>query len=378
MGVNISGALIPMRRRRAIPMPTREEKERAKLKAASADPLVWAMKSVDDEFPDSREKDVETIKAEAEAEMRLGSTDAAEENVEEYGEDDGAYDEEEILNDDDEILDDENDVDLLSNNKGMLDEIEAEGKTVAATDGGAVTMEVTPMRQDVTNVPLEEVKKAPKEEIKESEPKSKFKFSKNDEKKTEAKAGVKKLMNLNFKQKKMMIGISALSIIAVLGVSFGVIATVKQSQAVEELTLQIAESNLAAEDETVDDEYIYLKDWGIKIQIVSGLENVSYNTLMDDYAEVQIWGSKKDASANYVPSFAKQNKNATPLGTMVRVPRYERAAAGRLIWYDDYYNYYYQGPSGVPTVSEDEMSWWVESYLLVKEMLTNADNYTEI
>ena len=44
-----------MSRERIRPMPTEEEKARARLKMASADPFAWAMKSVDDRFPDSRE-----------------------------------------------------------------------------------------------------------------------------------------------------------------------------------------------------------------------------------------------------------------------------------------------------------------------------------
>lgn len=402
-------------------MPTIEEIEGAKLKAASADPLVWAMKSVDDKFPDEREKNAETMEAEAEVETKMGSTDAEKdekvlknETLEEELDDD--FDDEELL-DDSELLDDADE----SSNTKMIDElaavkkaeksekepeadekkiekdekklekespvqeIKAEDKLTMPTEDGVVTMEVKPMRQDVSNVSPEEFKKVPEEEVTEPEPKSKFKFkakAKADAKSTDAKATDSKtqvkLMNLEFKQKKMMIGFAALAIVAAVGVCFGVIATVKQSQATEEFANQLAEAsaNNNGNDSGVDSEYINLKDWGVKIKIVNGLTNISYNTLMDDYAEVQIWGTKYDQGANYVPDFAKQAKNSTPLGTMVRVPRYERAAAGRLIWYDDYYNYYYQGPSGVPAVSEDEMSWWVESYLLVKEMLTNADNYT--
>ncbi len=370
------------------------------MKAASADPLVWAMKSVDDKFPDSREKDAETIKAEAQVEMKMGpavlaeEAEAARNDVTATKVDDEEYDDDYDEDYDDDVLDDS---DILDDESEMLDtkmidelaaskkkketkekpvvksvpeparensvEIKAEDKLVMSTDGGAVTMEVTPMRQNVSNVPLEEVRKAPKEEIVQPEPKKKVpKFSKTK-------------LNLDFKQKKLMIGFAVLLVIAVAGVCFGVIATVKQGKAMEELAEQ-AQMATTKDETEVDGEYINLKDWKIKIKIIAGLDNVSYNMITNDYAEVQIWGSKQDKSANYVPSFAKQNKNATPLGTMVRVPRYERAAAGRLIWYDDYYNYYYQGPSGVPSVSEDEMSWWVESYLLVKEMLTNADNYT--
>ena len=406
-----------MRRRRAIPMPTEEEKRRAKLKATSADPLVWAMKSVDERFPDTREKSAEIVKAESEIENKMGPVETGDEVVEEPQvnvnpqmvaessvDDSEAFDD--VFDDDfgdDDLLDDEilNEptaensaemINALSESKkaekaaaveeakketGVVDpntplEIKAEDKLTMPTQDGVVTMEVTSMRQNVSGVSPEEVRKTPVNEeptLSEEDAHSKVK--------DKAKINKPKRMNLDFKQKKMMVGLAALSIVAVVGVCFGVVATVKQSQATEELKNQIAAANNGStQSEETDEEYINLKDWNVKIKIVDGLNNVSYNTIMDDYAEVQIWGSRRDAGANYVPDFVKQSKNSSPLGTMVRVPRYERAAAGRLIWYDDYYNYYYQGPSGVPKVSEDEMSWWVESYLLIKEMLTNADNYT--
>ena len=49
------------KKKRALPMPTEEEKQKAKLKAAGSDPLVWAMKVVDDEFSDGQEKDPDDI-----------------------------------------------------------------------------------------------------------------------------------------------------------------------------------------------------------------------------------------------------------------------------------------------------------------------------
>ena len=353
------------RKQRIIPMPTEEDKQKARLKAAAADPLVWAMKSVDDEFPDEREKDAETVRAEAAVE----ATEVPEEP------------DEEIMDD----LDDD-----VTPESQPAQEIKAEGKTTVPMGDGALTMEVTPMRQDVSNVAPEEVK-TEKEEAPDVKPEPETtekktvtkvkkvakvvkseKSDKSDNHKTQVK-----LTSLESKQKKMMFAMGALILVALGSVAFGVVSMIRQNQAVENLENQIVSVSNGGGDE-IDDEYIYLRDWGLKIKIISGLTNVNYNYVNDDYAEVLIWGSTKSTDGKYVPDFAKQNKNSNPLGTVVRVPRYERAAAGRLIWYDDYYNYYYQGPSGVPEVSEDEMSWWVESYLLVKEMLTNADNYSAI
>ena len=346
------------RRERPKPMPTEEDKRRAQLKAASADPLVWAMKSVDDKFPDEREKDEETIQAEEEVEMTIGPTPM-----------------------DDDMLDDIDE-----------EEIKAEGKTAMPVEEGVLTVDVEPMRQNVDKVTSKEInriegkksefEKAEKAERakKAEEEFKKAEVKKAEVKKVEAKKSVEpktqiKLNALESKQKKMMFALAALVIVAVGAVVFGAVAMVNQNKATIELANQIV--NSSDHENQVDGEFIYLKDWGMKIKVASGLEHVSfdYDENEDGYAKVLIWGARKEDGANYTPDFAKQSKNGNALGIITRIPRYERAAAGRLIWYDDYYNYYYQGPTSEPEASETEMSWWVESYLLIKEMLTNADNY---
>ena len=348
---------------RDLPMPTEEDKQRARLKAVSADPLVWAMKSVDDKFPDTREKDA--------------LTEAAEKKLEAVEEP-----EEDLLDDIDEMP-----------NEEKVKEIQAEGQVAMPMDEGVVTMEVKPMRQNVSGKapaekkPVNKVQGEAKTEDEKSGKKvhviKSEKSEKTEKKSSKPKKSAAEAKFTNFeplKQKKMMLMAAGLVVVAVAGVIFGVVAMVRQGQIVGELEEQIANAamNGGSEDDGIEGDYIYLKDWGLKIKIAAGLTNLSYNYQDDEYAEVQIWGAKKDSSANYTPNFAKQSSNSSPLGTVIRIARYERGAAGRLIWYDDYYNYYYQGPSGVPNVEEDEMSWWVESYLLIKEMLTNADNYTGI
>ena len=364
-----------MSKKRPKPMPTEEDKKKARLKAASADPLVWAMKSVDNDFPDSREKDAETIKAENEAEMKMGPAVKEPENVE--------SDENMLDSIDDDLADAK--PTTSKNVESKPAEIKAEGKTAMPMDDGVMTVEVQPMRQNMDGVSEEEMKekKAMRHaEISEDEPidndgkkvvKIASKLENQDTRKTQVK-----LTALESKQKKMMIGFIALLILAIGGVTFGIVAMVNQNRTTSELSEQIANSGNNGGDGQVDDEYMYVKDWGLKIKIADDLTSVSYDTDVDDYAELLVWGARKDSGSRYVPDFAKQSKNDNAMGIMVRVPRYERTSAGRLIWYDDYYNYYYKGPNGEPAVNEDEMSWWVESYLLIKEMLTNADNYARI
>lgn len=487
-----------MSKERIRPMPTAEQKARAKFEMASADPFSFAMKSVDDRFPDSREKDAETLKEEAEVEAmvrkimakrRMAAAEAAkkpapavapaasapaipapevpapkalesepkdelpkkpetEKAIEDAFEGDEAVTEEELDEFDDEYYDD---IDEMENS--LYDDDEAD--TDEPVDGGIMDedmMKADILDEDLINDELggsddkaedimddfdetSEVSEAPEiqetleesevsaentdgdrpvnmvlgkktEELEEDEGemtvevepmdqnmKDKIRAKQMDfgaegstknplideDKPVPAAKDQVKMTGLESKQKKMMIGIIALAVLAVGGVLFGVVAMIKQGNVSEEIAQQmamVASSNSSSDG--VDNEYIYLKDWGLKIKIVSGLTDVSYNVATDDFAEAMIWGAKKDSSVSYTPDFARQAKNSNPLGTVVRVARYERAAAGRLIWYDDYYNYYYQGPSGIPSVSESEMNWWVESYLLIKEMLTNADNYTTI
>lgn len=316
-----------MRRRRherPKPMPTEEDKKKAQIKAAGADPLVWAMKSVDKKFPDSREK-----------------TEIDDEEIDEADEDEeGVVETEGVA--------------LESKNT----EIKAEGKLAMPMDEGVMTMEVKPLKQNTNGTVAHEAKKTVKADTK-----------------IDSKTQVK-LTALESKQKKMVYGFIGLLTLALGAVIFAVVTIVNQKNTTENLENQIVVST-RAEDSTVSGEYINLKDWKMKIKIISGLDHVSFDYDNDEYSSVMIWGARKNLEADYTPDFAKQSKNTTPLGLVTRVPRYERAAAGRLIWYDDFYNYYYQGPTGEPEADENEMSWWVESYLLIKDMLTDADNYVK-
>ena len=322
------------RRERPRPMPTEEDKKKAQIKAAGADPLVWAMKSVDEKFPDSREKS-EVV-------------DDADEEIEEV----------------EEIEEEEEKVEEATPEPKNT-EIKAEGKLAMPMDEGVMTMEVKPMRQNT-----DEAKKA--HEVKKVKGKLAEKALKT-ETKVDPKTEVK-LTALESKQKKMVTAFIGLIVFALAAVIFAVITIVNQKNTAENFedqTVSFASSN----NDNVEDGYINLKDWKMKIKVISGLDHISFDYDNDEYSAVMIWGARKNLEADYTPDFAKQSKNTNPLGVVTRVPRYERAAAGRLIWYDDFYNYYYQGPTGEPEAEESEMSWWVESYLLIKDMLTDADNY---
>lgn len=360
------------KKERIIPMPTEEDKIRAKLKAAGSDPLVWAMKSVDDKFPDSREKDIETIEAEsAVAEMEPDD-----------GEDlDGAYDDE---IDENVEIDNNREKKTTAVNE-QIKEIKAEGKSAVPMSEGVLTVEVKPMRQNIDNVSPDEVQSKavnkiepePKNsDVKKSEKKLEKKFKhgeRPDKSRTQAK-----VVSMEPKQKKMIFAFAALIILALAGVTFGVVAVINQNNATMELANQLLTNGNNSSSKQVDDEYMNVSDWGMKIKIADNLTNVSFEVSKEDYGSIRVWGVRRDNGASYTPDFAKQSRNGTAMGTVVRVPRYERSASGRLIWYDDYYNYYYQGPSSEPDANETEMSWWVESYLLIKEMLTNADNYITV
>jgi len=323
-----------MRRRRTRerfrPMPTAEQKRQAQIKLAESDPLVWAARKAGNlDEPIDDEPEVEEV---------------IEEIVEEY--------------------DDEDD-DILSG-IGYTSRT-AEPEPIAAPKPAVKPVAPKPVAKTAAKTPAAKPTAATK---------------KAAAKGIASKAGkitdkVKKIdfSQIDFKSPKT-IGIIVGALVIIAGGIF-VIKKLSSRGAAANVDDPGNEPTTSVVENQSDGEYLHLKDWHMKIKIISGLTNVSFDYDQDEYSSVLIWGSRKDQGANYTPDFAKQSKNGKAMGTVTRVPRYERAAAGRLIWYDDYYNYYYQGPTTDPDAAstEEEKSWWVESYLLIKDMLTDADNY---
>lgn len=320
-----------MRRRRTRerfrPMPTAEQKRQAQIKLAESDPLVWAARKANN-LDEPMDEEPEVI----------------EEIVEEYVDDD-----------DDDIL------------SGI-------GYTSRTAEPVAEPEPVKPVAKTVASKPTATAPKSATSKPATAKPA--VGKSTAATKKATAKKKIKKIdfSQINFKSPKTIA-----IIVGIVVVLAGGIFVIKKlaGRAARTADNTPDTPTISVVENQSDGEYLHLKDWHMKIKIISGLTNVSFDYDQDEYASVLVWGSRKDQGAGYTPDFAKQSKNGKAMGTVTRVPRYERAAAGRLIWYDDYYNYYYQGPTTDPdaAATEEEKSWWVESYLLIKDMLTDADNY---
>ena len=326
-----------MRRRRTRerfrPMPTAEDKAKAQIKLAESDPLVWAARKAREPFPDDDE--IEEV---------------VEEIVEEY--DDG----------DEDIL---ADIGYTERTVRREEPIERPAPKPAPATKPATR---TTTAKSVAARPT-----APKTAAAKT-PAKKPASKKATDKKLPGILGKIDFSQINFKSPKTIAII--VGVVVVIAGGIFVIKKITGRGSAQQIDEPETQTTSVVENQS-DGEYLHLKDWHMKIKIVSGLTNVSFDYDQDEYSSVLIWGNRKDQGAGYTPDFAKQSKNGKAMGIVTRVPRYERAAAGRLIWYDDYYNYYYQGPTSDPDAAEteEEKAWWVESYLLIKDMLTDADNY---
>jgi len=329
-----------MRRRRTRerfrPMPTAEAK--AQIKLAESDPLVWAARKAKEPFPDDDE--IEEV---------------VEEIVEEY--DDG----------DEDIL-----ADIGYTERSVRREPIERPAPAPKPAAARPAAKPAAARATVSTAPATKPA-APKTAV--SKPAIKKPAAKKAaDKKLPGILGKIDFSQIDFKSPKT-IGIIVGVVVVIAGGIF-VIKKLSSRGSTQQIDEPTTQTTSVVENQS-DGEYLHIKDWHMKIKIVSGLTNVSFDYDQDEYSSILVWGSRKDQGANYTPDFAKQSKNGKAMGTITRVPRYERAAAGRLIWYDDYYNYYYQGPTSDPSAAgtEEEKAWWVESYLLIKDMLTDADNY---
>ena len=101
----------------------------------------------------------------------------------------------------------------------------------------------------------------------------------------------------------MTIGLVALIFLALGGMTFGIVAMINQNHATLELANQIV--NSGGSENKVDENFIYVKDWGMKIKIISGLTNVSFDIDNDDYGSILVWGGKERFGCELRAGFCK-------------------------------------------------------------------------
>lgn len=193
-----------------------------------------------------------------------------------------------------------------------------------------------------------------------------------------------------------LLGMICLALLAAGGIGFGVWAildgnqkTAKLNEQITDLRAQLAEQQPTIdEDATIDDSttidsqnFIYINDWGLKIQIPDNLSTVSfvYNAT-GDASTLCVNGAKYN-NQQYEPDFL--NIDTNQLGCVYRIYKNPNNDScinfrGITIFEQSDYCWKYIGPQVVYSTDENEIQWEFESAGLIREMLTNPDNYSPI
>ncbi len=149
----------------------------------------------------------------------------------------------------------------------------------------------------------------------------------------------------------------------------------------DEIIGTVAEAMGVAEINTIDDlptlapttGYIYISEWGIKIQIPEGISTVSY--ILNANYRPSICFNANDAGLQYLPDFANIAKNPGGMGCLTRIAVSEGTADtngnsfGEQVFTSDGYNYFYTLPRVYSTEPADQ---GVENSVIniLKTMLT--------
>ncbi|MBR3143710.1 hypothetical protein IKF12_00705 [Candidatus Saccharibacteria bacterium] len=188
--------------------------------------------------------------------------------------------------------------------------------------------------------------------------------------------------------KGMIAGLIVLAIVAVAGIAFGIIELMQVSNKDKEIAdlnqqvtncANVGNNSGTAEKievtcpdgtqmeventtETVDTkEYIYVGEWGLKIKKVKGLTIEKYSFVIVD-----------DDTLSRVELYAG-GEGDYPLGSVVRIGKDEEAVGlFNKVFSEGDFDYYISGPNGsIPSELEQALE-------LVKEMITNLENYSKI
>lgn len=201
--------------------------------------------------------------------------------------------------------------------------------------------------------------------------------------------------------KTSIIGMVILTIIALAGVAFGIWG-IKEKDDIEkslatgttsEQTVDcITEKDLDEDEDVIDiddtamrfvEDYIYVSEWGIKIEIPDGLSTVSYKFAHGaGFTKLVLWGADcSEEQCQYFPDFADADKNVSGLGVVLRYPagtELSPASQPELIFSDGEYDYRYAHVQAAYSTDQSEIEHEVETVNLITEMLSDPDNYSEI
>ncbi|MBQ9180578.1 hypothetical protein IJ135_00570 [Candidatus Saccharibacteria bacterium] len=220
------------------------------------------------------------------------------------------------------------------------------------------------------------------------------------------------------KNNGMMIGLIVACIVAVGGIAFGAFGMISGGQDTTKLQQQVAtlqqqnaelagqitaetitittpsEEEVELEPVVVENtsDFIYVGEWGLKIAIPEDLSFVSYRYLKSPFSAGAGYGEYLGVSAvqanavEGLPAFANPFVN---YGMMCYVDRFPvdtdatqvNAAAnlGQFIMSDGDYNYYFVGPQATYSAGDEARSAIeISSVEIIKNMLTNPENYSAI
>lgn len=186
--------------------------------------------------------------------------------------------------------------------------------------------------------------------------------------------------------KGMVAGLIILAVVAIASIAFGVYEMMQASEKDKEiagLNQQVTNCANAGSDETENEtvtcpdgtqmeventteavdtkEYIYVGEWGMKIKKVKGLTIEKYTFVIVD-----------DGTLSRVELYAG-GESDYPLGSVVRIGKDEEAVGlFNKVFSEGNFDYYISGPNGsIPSELEQALE-------LVKEMITNPENYSKI
>ena len=211
--------------------------------------------------------------------------------------------------------------------------------------------------------------------------------------------------------KGLKIATAIACVVAVCGVGFGVYGMIQSSQKdsqISDLKVQIKEDDgtittiETPEIETTTDNgttvtitdspslsadelfhYIYIAQWDVKIKLPVSLGGFSYRYyMMPGYTSLELAGTScaTQGQCQYAPEFADLSKTNFSLGTINRFYKGTEPSVGggeKVFTIGDY-DYYYVHPQAVYSVDSGEVTWEAESVNLIKDILTNVDNYSAI
>ena len=197
--------------------------------------------------------------------------------------------------------------------------------------------------------------------------------------------------------KKFMILSVTLGIAAVVFLIVGIIGIINMINLKDELKDMTAEKNgldtiiTAIEEQTdtiinsVEDipvyqpasDFIYLTEWGIKLQIPDTLTSVSY--ILDQNADYRpsVCFNAVKSGVQYFPAFADVKQNPGGMGCLQRISIEdgEKDASGnsfgQIVYTNEDFNYFYQAPSKVYSGSDAEKGLEATAVQLIKTMISD-------